>query len=147
MGRFHKSWVHAAKHRDSSIHLRYTTSPNFWDAFYWHKSLAQGTKDGRGAQNSLLNRPLVMHGRQPMKAVPRNLYSESSTLLISSQKYSRPNILSPSQFFKGLSKKATCLRGRAAEINFSWFLPMSTKVAAAASSKPLKIDPLTWPLI
>ena len=44
-------------------------------------------------------------------------------------RYLGPDIL-------GLSKKATCLRVRVAEINFGRCLPMSTTLAAAARSKP-----------
>ena len=51
--RFHKSWVQGANHRDSSIHFRYMPMPNFLEAFYWRKSLAQGAKDWGRAQNSL----------------------------------------------------------------------------------------------
>ena len=35
------------------------STPNFWEAFYWNKSLAQGTKVGRRAQNSLWNQSPV----------------------------------------------------------------------------------------
>ena len=34
------------------------STPNFWEAFYWCKSLEQGTKDWRRAQNGAWNRPL-----------------------------------------------------------------------------------------
>ena len=56
-GWFHKSWAHR---RDSLIHLRSTRMPNFWEYFYWHKSLAQGAKVHWRVQHSLWNgRPLV----------------------------------------------------------------------------------------
>ena len=58
-GRFHKSWVQGANHRDSSIHLHSVPMPNFWEAFYWRKSVAQSAKDLGRAQNSFLNRPQV----------------------------------------------------------------------------------------
>ena len=44
MGRFHKGWVQGTKHRDSPIRLCPMPRPNFWEAFYWHKSLAQGRR-------------------------------------------------------------------------------------------------------
>ena len=44
----------------------------------------------------------------------------------------------------GLSKKATCLRGRVAEINFGWCLRQWPQ---PQGQKPSLIDPLTWPLI
>ena len=43
-GQFHKSWTHGANHRDSSIHLRPLSTPNFWEAFYWRKCSEHGAK-------------------------------------------------------------------------------------------------------
>ena len=40
---WHKTW-------SSSIHLRSMPAPNFWEAFYWHKSSARGKKGWCRAQ-------------------------------------------------------------------------------------------------
>ena len=39
-GRFHKSWAQGANHRDSSIHLRPTPTPNFLRSFLLAQSWA-----------------------------------------------------------------------------------------------------------
>ena len=55
---------------------------------------------------------------------------EEGTINVNSTEHEKNN---RKQFYWGLSKKATCLRGRVAEINFGRCLPMSTTLAAATN--------------